>query len=371
MLHKHYPVKHGVRVYGPTGNPWFVPVMRRNEQNELEPVTTWQVRRSDFDKLMYDEAVARGATIVKGEATVPLKREDGSVYGVRVKMADGGVNDVHSEVLVDATGQHTWGFHAGMTSQKVIGKYDRQVAIFSQVKNTLRDHGTARDEQPDNTLIFYKELVHWAWFIPLDDEVVSVGIVSPNKYFQAKKESRRNFLLRELGELNPELARRVPDLELLEEARAIPNYSYHVRTFTGKGWLCIGDAHRFIDPVFSFGVWITAKEGQLAAQAIKGYLDGAHRDDPNPFADYQDYCERGLDKVQALIDAFWNDPIAFAFIAHRRHPADIIDLFAGRIYSDKVSAGLDQLYTINERGAFNPADDPEWMKRELGDALTP
>ena len=72
--------------------------------------------------------------------------------------------------------------HQGLTSDKVPGRYDKQVAIFSQVANPLRDHGPERSDHPDNTLIFYKSKFHWAWFIPLDDETASLGVVAPGAY---------------------------------------------------------------------------------------------------------------------------------------------------------------------------------------------
>jgi len=76
----------------------------------------------------------------------------------------------------------------------------------------LRDDGSTREHDKDNTHIFYKEKYHWSWFIPLDEEVVSVGVVCPAAYFLEKKESRRDFLIRELHELHPELSRYTADM---------------------------------------------------------------------------------------------------------------------------------------------------------------
>jgi flavin-dependent dehydrogenase len=342
MLDRRYPVKWGVHVYG--HNPWFVPVRQRTAQNELQDTFTWQVRRSDFDALMLDEAIAAGAHVVPGRASIPLVRDDGSVRGVRVEMADGGVQEIETEVLADVSGQARWLTGSGLTSKLEIGHYDKQVAIFSQVRNAIPFEGRNRAD----TIIFYKQLVHWAWFIPIDDEVTSVGVVSPGSYFTSKRESKRDFLLRELRELHPELKRRVPDLTLIEEVRAVQNYSYQVHRFTGKGWLCIGDAHRFIDPIFSFGLYASMKEAQFAASAIKAYLEGAHRDAADPFAAHAALCDRGLDKFQDLIDAFWSHPLAFAVVAHHKHPDGTVDLFAGRIYGDDANPALEAMRQIKQ-----------------------
>jgi flavin-dependent dehydrogenase len=150
MLRRKYPIKHGVMVYGPTGKTkWYVPVMRRNEENELEPVDTWQVRRSTFDKMLLEEAVARGATLVHGQALTPLFNNNGAISGVQVKMADGGTQEIKAEVLVDASGLAQWLSHLGVASKRVIGKYDKQVAIFSQIAGACRDGGQTPGDTGD------------------------------------------------------------------------------------------------------------------------------------------------------------------------------------------------------------------------------
>ncbi len=341
MLQDNYPIKHGVKVYGASGkNEWFVPVMARDADWNLQEQFTWQMRRGTFDKLMLDEAVARGATLVAGQATLPLLREDGSVRGLRVRMADGGVQDIEAEVVLDCSGQATFLANAGVTGAKYLGAYDKQIAIFSQVEGFLCDNGSSRDRHKGNTLIFYQKKYHWAWAIPLDDEVVSVGVVTPAAYFLDMKESKRAFLVRELHELNPELARRVPEVKLVEDVHVIPNYSYQVRRFAGKGYICVGDAHRFIDPIFSFGLVVTMLEAKYAAPLVKAYLGGAHREAPKPFAEYQVFCERGIDVLEDAIDAFWEHPFTFALVTHRRYLGLMTDIFAGRIYDHQPSEAV-------------------------------
>lgn len=350
MLRRNYPIKHGLTVYGTGGkNSWFVPVMMRNENWELKDQFTWQVRRSEFDKLLLDEAVARGATLLRGQATKPLLNHDGSVHGVQARMADGGLQDIEAELVLDCSGQATFLANAGVTGPKYRGSYDKQIAIFSQVAGALRDPGGSRKLHKDNTIIFYKEKYHWSWFIPIDEEVVSVGIVSPAAYFQNKRESKHDYVVRELQELNPEMKRRIPEVKLIEEARSIPNYSYQVRRFCGKGFICIGDAHRFIDPIFSFGLYVTMKEAQYAAPLIKAYLEGAGRDDPNPFADYQLQIEKGIDILEDMMDTFWERPLAFATFMHVRHFELMIDIFAGRLYERQPSLALLSMRKLLER----------------------
>lgn len=386
MLAREHPIKHGVNVLGPTGKTaWFVPVMRKDSSGDLEDEITWQVRRSEFDHMMLEGAAARGVEIMSGQATEAIVGDDGAVCGARVRTAEGRILKVESQVLLDCSGMTTFLANQGVTGPKYRGIYDRQIAIFSQVASGIRDDGQARDAQPGNTLIFYQKKFHWAWWIPLDNEVTSVGVVVPAAYFLEQGESKREFLLRELQEINPDLQRRLPEVELVEDVHVIPNYSYQVRGFTGKGFICLGDAHRFLDPIFSFGLYVAMKEAEFAANAVYDYFAGKHRDAPNPFSAYQRYVEQGIDVLEDVLDAFWENPLAFALLVHSRHTADMIDVFAGRIYEDQPSKGVTAFrellarervygegdnYSVPIGSRYHPERAPIWNADEADVELT-
>ena len=384
MYEAGHPIKYGVKVYGQnnTGS-WFVPVMGRDENSALIESETWQVRRSVFDKMMLDEAVARGATLLHGKALTPLVDDDGAVCGAKVRLANGKEQLIHSKVLLDCSGLATWlANQGGVTGPKYLGLYDKQIAIFSHVRGAIRDVGETRETYKDNTLIFYQKKYHWAWFIPIDDEIVSVGIGVPAAYFLSKKESKQDFLRRELLELHPELQRRLSESEFVEYARVIPNYSYQVNNFCGRGFMCLGDAHRFIDPIFSFGLSVALREAQFAAPAVRAYLEGQDRDLRHPFAAHQLYCEQGIDVLEDGLDTFWEYPTAFAFAVHDRYRDEMIDVFAGRIYPHEqqpsaaiqamrkllkraeartISYTSDDLYSIPIGSRYHPERAPIWQ----------
>jgi 1H-pyrrole-2-carbonyl-[peptidyl-carrier protein] brominase len=377
MLDVRHPVKHGVKVLGNRGSEWFVPVMRRIG-DELVDQTTWQVRRSVFDTKMQDEAIARGGTLVPGKALRPLLGDDGAVRGVRVRGEDGEF-DLEAEVVLDCSGQSTFLATHEITGPKYLGAYDKQIAIFSQVTGFRRDpdSDTDRTLKPGNTLIYYKGKYLWAWCIPLDDEVTSIGVVSPSQYFLDTKESKEDFLRRELTERHPDLASRAEGAEFVEPVHVIPNYSFQVSNFTGKGFICVGDAHRFIDPIFSFGLYVTMKEASLAAGAVERYLAGEGRDLDNPFEEHVLTCEKGTDVLEDLIDAFWENPLAFAVFVHSRYIEQMVDAFAGRIYEEHGQPSVavngfrkllrrertyngDGLYSVPIGSRFDPSRAPLW-----------
>jgi len=333
MIEKEHPVKHGVKVFGTSGvNSWYVPVSARDKEWNLSFSTTWQVRRSDFDSMMLKEAEARGATVMPGTATKPLLADDGAVRGVTVRWPDGKDEDIETQIVLDCSGQATFLANQRVTGPKYVGNYDKQVAFFSQVTGAVRGSGVSGEEAKDNTLIFYAKKFHWAWFIPLDRDVVSVGMVTPRADFLAKKQTPEEFFRNELYNINPEVRRRIPEMNLVEKVHVIPNYSYQVRGFCEKGFICIGDAHRFIDPIFSFGLTVTMREGEFAAPLVREYLEGKRRNGENPFAEHQIFCEKGIDNLEDMIDLFWEQPFAFATFVYHRYPEQMTDAFAGRIY---------------------------------------
>jgi 1H-pyrrole-2-carbonyl-[peptidyl-carrier protein] brominase len=358
MLARKYPVKHGVRVFGK--NSWFIPVARRDEDWNLHLASTWQVRRSDFDAMMLEEAQKRGAKLIRATAKSALRTEDGGVRGVTMKRPDGSSEEIEAEVVLDCSGMATFLANQKVTGPKYVGSYDKQIAFFTHVKGALRDSGTSGETAKDNTLIFYQKKYHWAWLIPVDDEVVSLGLVLPTAEFQKHKQDREEFFRSYLPQINPEIARRTENIEFVEKVHVIPNYSFQVRGFCGKGFLCLGDAHRFIDPIFSFGLSAAVREAEFAVPHIVSYLKGERRDEANPFDAFQRFCEKGTDNLEDMVDLFWEQPFAFATFVHHRYRMELTDAFAGRVYETEHQpshAVLQFRKMLNRERDYAHADD--------------
>jgi flavin-dependent dehydrogenase len=327
------PVKHGVVVYGTNAaTTWYVKVSSRDEDWNLYDNITWQVRRSEFDKMMLKEALARGAKLLRGTAIKALTADDGSLVGIRMRHPEGQEENINTKLVLDCSGQATFLANQKVTGPKYLGSYDKQVAFFTHVRGAIRGPGTEGPGAKDNTLIFYDKKFHWGWFIPIDKDVVSIGMVTPRDEFTKKKQTPEKYFRSEIFSINPEIPRRVPKLDLAEKVHVIPNYSYQVRGFCGKGFICIGDAHRFIDPIFSFGVTVTMREAEMAAPLVRDYLAGKLEEKENPFEEHQLICEQGADNLEDMIDLFWEQPFAFATFVHSRYVEQMTDAFAGRIY---------------------------------------
>lgn len=342
MSEARFPVKLGVRVFGPHAKGCFwVPVMCRTPQGGLEEATTWQVRREDFDKMLLEEAERRGARVLWADAERPIVTAEG-IRGLHVRTANG-VEPLDARWVLDASGMKTFLSSTGATGAKSRDAYDNQIAIYARFRGAVRDEG----EHAGDTLIFYKRRHHWGWFIPLDDTVDSIGVVVPVEDFRERRESPEAFLLRELADGTDEMRRRLGSIELVDEVRTSSNYSYRIERYAGDGFFCVGDAHRFIDPVFSFGVHLALHEAERAACATARALDASPEERRAIAAEYERASTRGMDRVQALIDAFWNNPLGFAYCVHSKYTGDMFDLFAGRLYDEEDSPGLRALQKIN------------------------
>lgn len=337
MKDQQFPIKRAGTVYGTSGdNRYDVPITARVAGTERRQVETWQVRRSVFDKMFLDTAVDRGAKLVHGKAVEPLFHDDGSVSGVTVKLASGETETIEADAIIDASGRKTWMSGLGHAGRKERGGYENQIAVFGHVNGAIRNG----ENEEGNTLLFYKEVDHWSWFIPVGPETVSIGIVTPASYYKSKQETKEAFFERECRELNPDLARRLENVELVEPVTASSNFSYKIPEFTGKGWLCVGDAHRFIDPFFSFGIHLALAEAEKAAEFMEQYLEG-NLNTEDPFAPYAAICERGMDTVQTLMDSFWANPLGWGYMLHyTEHGGDVLDMFGGRIYDEEPLPAL-------------------------------
>ncbi len=331
---QNYPIKHGAVFYGPDGkNDFWVELVRRNENNKQVPNITWNVMRSTFDQILFDAAVERGAVWIKATAAAPIKKDD-AVVGLTIRTEDGATENLYCEVLVDCSGSATFLANHRVTGRKAPGSSDKQIALFTQFANTIRDPGGDRRHAPGNTLLYYQAKHYWAWFIPVSEELTSVGVVFRTDYFKKAGLSKEEMMLRECRQMTPALSERLPDLTPQEAIHAFPNFSYQVHNYTGKGFLCVGDAHRFIDPIFAYGVYFGVQESEFAADSIAQSLSGEIKTNGNPFADYERLCNEGNDVVEDVIGVLWEFPLAFQRIVTWRDSEAALDLLSGRIYGE-------------------------------------
>lgn len=329
-----FPIKRGVAVHGARSDAVFwVPVAKTGADGSLIQGETWQVRRPEFDAMLLDAAQSAGTQVIHATAIGVEKSDDDVPNGLIVRDGDGTNRTIGADFIVDASGLSTFLSKVGIAGGRTRGNYQKQIAFYAQFK------GARRDAAPNdgNTHIFYSHKHHWAWFIPISNDVTSVGVVVPSETFKDSGQNPAAFLGDSLKTLNVHLADRMEHTQRVSEVWSTSNYSHRVSNFVGPRHLCLGDAHRFTDPIFSFGVSNSIKEAQIAAQAI---ADALALDIPRAavrMKAYEALATGAQDRVETLIDTFWNYPLAFLKLARFDRPNDISELFSGRIYDPKAA----------------------------------
>lgn len=224
----------------------------------------YQVRRSDFDEILFRNAVRKGAVALEECRVTAVEFEaNGAVVATRGK--DGDEQRIRARFVVDASGRDT--ILASQLGAKRRNRKHASAALFGHFSGARRLPGKAEG----NISLFWFD--HgWFWFIPLVDGVTSVGAVCSPAYMKSRECDPDQFLIDTIA-LCPALAERLTDATLVSPATATGNYSYVVERASGRNYIMIGDAFTFIDPVFSTGVFFAMRSAFAGADTIETCLD--------------------------------------------------------------------------------------------------
>ena len=226
--------------------------------------STYQVRRSEFDQILFRNAARRGAKTIEGCRVTSVDfHPDGSA--VTARREDGREQRWQARFVADASGRDT--FLANRLGIKQRNKNNNTAALFGHFSGARRLPGKIEG----NISLFWFE--HgWFWFIPLSDGATSVGAVCSPQYMKSRKTDPRQFLLDTIA-LCPALAERLRDASLVSPVTATGNYSYTAGHSSGPNYLLLGDAFAFVDPVFSTGVLLAMQSAFVGADTIETCLD--------------------------------------------------------------------------------------------------
>ena len=227
----------------------------------------YQVRRSEFDEILFRRAAEAGARTIENCRVRELELGDRTTPPrVIATEASGVTHEWRPRFVVDATGRDTLLGNRMKVKRK--NREHNSAALFGHFRNAVRDCG----QLEGNIIIFWFD--HgWFWFIPLKDGVTSVGAVVWPYYMKTRDKPVREFFMDTIA-LCPKLAERLKDAELVEEPTATGNYSYVCDVCQGQNFIMVGDAYTFIDPVFSSGVMLAMNSGFAGADVIDARLKG-------------------------------------------------------------------------------------------------
>jgi flavin-dependent dehydrogenase len=322
--------KHGVQFFSPKGatRPFYF-----SEVQDPRMHSTWQVLRSDFDQMLLQNAESAGVKVRTRTEVLDVVETDGAVTGVEIQNPNGTKETVDSRVVVDASGQQ------GLLVRKFGGRTIlpglQNAAIYSHYSGVRRDEGI----DAGSTLIYRLDTESWLWFIPLP-ETVSIGLVAPARKLGSFGGSREETLANAIAASEP-LSERLAQATRTIDVLAARDYSYRTSRDGGRGWILVGDALGFIDPIYSTGLYLAMRSAELATEAITHAL--AEPGTPS-FAGFSRPYQAAFDRFHVLVKAYYSDDVRFGELAKdASNRQGLVDMLTGITDTPEAASVTDAL----------------------------
>jgi len=337
-----YPRKYSVQFFSQTGKasrPFYF-----YETNDHDSSVTWQVPRPEFDAMLLKNAREHGVDVREGSVVKDVLTNDHRVIGVRVQFATGETRELSAHVTIDATGL------SAMLSRKfklmVPDRKLKKAALYTYFKGGHRD--TGKDEGA-TLIISTPGKSGWFWYIPLADDIISVGVVGEKAdLFSSRRSTDRSGNLEDI--LQAEIEKCAPIRERLEQATrcrkitACSDFSYVSRRIAGDGYVLIGDAFGFLDPIYSSGVYLALKSAEFAADCIHE----AFRKQDFSAAQLSAFGPAflsAMNSIRNLVYAFYEKDFSFGQFLNEnpQYKTHIVDLLTGNVFRDGIDDIFDRM----------------------------
>jgi flavin-dependent dehydrogenase len=224
------------------------------------PPHAYQVWRQDFDKMLYDHARECGADAREGHEVLRVEQLGDRETRLEVRTDEGRDYEIKARYLIDASGRDA--FLSAKRKLRRKNDQHQSAAIFGHFRGAQ-----PRPGEDAGNISIYRFDHGWMWMIPLPDGVMSIGAVCWPEYLKQRKGRTEEFLLDTLKQ-NAGLRKRIEHATLIGEVRVTGNYSYDSTQMGGPGWVLVGDAFAFLDPVFSSGVYLAMSGAEQAAAVV-------------------------------------------------------------------------------------------------------
>ncbi len=346
MRQSHFTKKYSVQFVSTNGSvsqPFYF-----EDHFDHPASSTWQVLRSEFDQMLLDNARDNGVDVLE-ETRVQdfLRDEDGRFVGVQALGPDGESRDYHAPITIDASGRNGLGLSRNrwrMPDDKL-----KKIAIWTYYKGAKRDEG--RDEGA--TTVGFLPEGGWFWYIPLANDVVSVGAVAEADYLFRETRDPETIFDREVEKnawikehLAPGTRINAPGVD--EGPFYITSeWSYVSKRSAHEGLVLAGDANGFLDPIFSSGVLLAFKGGELCADAVHEALVAGDVS-ASRFDEYRKQVADATGAMRRLVYAFYDESFSMrGFLERYPHlQSDVTDCLIGNLTRD-----YDELFAAVDRYA--------------------
>ena len=298
-----FPRKQSVQFISASGGesqPFYFPDFDPGEHS-----TTWQVPRPEFDKLMLDNARDYGVEVTEDAVVGRVLFEGNRAAGVQA-VVDGVAVEIPAKVVIDATGQS-----AILSRQLKLRETDEKLknaSIYAYFKGAVRDSGPNAGA---TVIIYSPEGNGWFWSIPLAGDVTSIGLVATPEALWSTEGDDLQAKFQEAIRACPGIASRLANASQIGGVTVTKDFSYRASRMAGDGWVLIGDAFGFLDPIYSSGVMLALKSGELAADAVHDALEA---DDLSGgrLGRFAPQLTNGMQTIRQLVHAFYDPNFSFA-----------------------------------------------------------
>ena len=262
----HFPQKYSVQFYSRTGKastPFYF-----FQTNPHESAVTWQVLRSEFDEMLLDNAKEKGVEICRGASVREVLFDGDTATGVVTQNPNGTRETLHATVIVDSTGQRSLiGRQLNLNTTEANLK---MASLFTHYEGGHRDEGI---DEGATLILHTEEKDSWFWSIPLPYNRTSIGVVGELDYLLQNRRdadgklNAQKIFTEELEKCAP-LKQRLEGAKQLFPIQSTKDFSYRASRIAGNNWVLVGDAFGFLDPVYSTGLFLALKSGEMAADVI-------------------------------------------------------------------------------------------------------
>ena len=334
---------------GKESAPFYFDLDDDGRPNGKEGTQTWQVERGKFDRMLLERAEELGA-VVRTDAHVldvlwdgePLDdagkpNPDAVAAGVKVKFGRGDAattREIQSDVLLDATGQTAF-------LGRRLGTMEADPHLK---KGTLWSYWEDAERSPDDpredgcTVIIQGENKQtWFWYIPLGDGITSVGCTGEMSHIFGPHRSSPTETYESEIAAAPGIARRLKNATRVRDVFTTKDFSYYSGVGAGNGWVLVGDAFGFIDPVYSSGVFLALDSGIRGAEAAVAALNAGDTSKETLGA-WQPEYKKGVENFRKLVYAFYDESFSIGGFL-RDYPQfkmGIVDVLVGNVFRPEL-----------------------------------
>jgi flavin-dependent dehydrogenase len=299
---------------------------------EASPPSAFQVYREQFDQMLFEHARESGADARDGHEVTGVEQQGPRATLLSVRSQEGRDYQVQARYLIDASGRDTF-----LSARRKLRRKNMQhqsAAMFGHFRGAQFRPGADA-----GNISMYRFPAGWMWMIPLPGDVMSVGAVCRPDYLKQRRGRPSGEFLMETLRLNPALWQRLEHAQLVDDQiRVTGNYSYDSKCMGGTGWVMVGDAFAFLDPVFSSGVYLAMTSAEEAASMVDTVLTDPARE-ASLLRKLEKRYRSGLRRFSFFIYRFNNPIMARMFRSPRnvwQLEQAVISMLAGDLFDSPL-----------------------------------